>query len=159
MSFLYNTSHCDSINNFDSLVPLIENESFNLLLDIYSNVINDFDSFKNDERCINNQYIKIKVVESDWFECFLIVWKKNAVSKIHDHSENGCLYKVISGCLREEQFSNINLNKLSEKDLDEGCINYIDNQIGYHRMSNQNSDISVSIHFYSPKNYSMNVYD
>jgi len=159
MSFLFNVSQCKSIDNFDSLEELIEKDSFELLLDIYSDVIGDFDSFKNNERCVDNQYIKIKVMESDWFDCYLIVWNKNAVSKVHDHAENGCLYKVIRGSIKEERFSNINLNKMSEKDLDEGCINYIDNQIGYHRMCNEHMDTSVSIHFYSPKNYSMNIYD
>jgi len=159
MSFLFNVGQSKSIDNFDSLRELVEKDSFELLLDIYSDVIGDFDSFKNNERCVDNQYIKIKVVESDWFECYLIVWKINAVSKIHDHAENGCLYKVLKGSIKEEQFSNISLNKTSEKILEEGSINYIDNQIGYHRMCNDSMDTSVSIHFYSPKNYSMNIYD
>lgn len=159
MSFLFQPNQLKDIDNFDSIVPLIENESFDLLLDIHSNVINDFNHYIDDPRCIDKQYIKIKVMNTTWFDCYLLIWNKNSISKIHDHSENGCLYKILRGCLREEKFSTINLNKITEKDLDEGCINYIDNSMAYHRMSNQSPDISISIHFYSPPNFEMNIYN
>lgn len=159
MSFLFNESFCNSVKSFDSLVPFIEGESFDLLTEIYSNAINNFDEFKEEKECIDNQYIKIKITGTEWFDCYLIIWKKNGISKIHDHADNGCLYKIIRGSIKEEKYSNISLNKISEKILEEGCVNYIDNQIGYHRMSNEDIDTSVSIHFYSPPNYSMNTYN
>ena len=75
----------------------------------------------------------------------------NAISKIHNHSRNGCYLWLIKGNIKEEIYSKklslINMNYYSTMDL-----SYINDKIGYHRIINYDK-YSYSLHFYHPKNH------
>ena len=65
---------------------------------------------------------------------FIVSWMPFKKSTIHDHSENGCLYKILEGNLDEERYSLDNSLKLLEKKHEEDDINYIDNNTCLHRI-------------------------
>jgi hypothetical protein len=85
------------------------------------------------------------------FEIILITWGENSESQIHDHSKNGCAFKVLEGELTEQLYNTDLQNKKTTVYSVED-INYIDNSLGYHKILN-NSILSNSIHIYSPPNY------
>lgn len=109
----------------------------------------------------NNSYIKHMIYENKFLDCYVIFWKPNAVSLIHDHSDNGCLLKVLNGSLKEEVYNKNNnkLNLVKINNLDKKNIGYIDNTIGYHRIINPNDTNVCSIHIYSPPNYKANIFN
>ena len=84
-------------------------------------------------------------------DIFFIVWKPHVVSKIHNHSKNGCYLFLIKGNIKEEIYSKdlrlINYNYYSSLDL-----SYMSDKIGYHRIINTGS-YAYSLHFYHPKNH------
>ena len=41
------------------------------------------------------QYNKILFCENKLLDCYFIFWNRNSESKIHDHSNNGCYYKLL----------------------------------------------------------------
>ena len=83
----------------------------------------------------------------------------NNGSKIHDHSSNGCILKLLYGELIEKRYNN-NLQHIKTNIISENNISYISNKICYHSINNNNNNnISVSLHIYSPSNYIANLYN
>ena len=102
----------------------------------------------------NENYVK-KIVPSKYnqqlYVIIVITWNSNKYTKIHNHAENGCVFKILSGSLLESRY-NKNLKLIKSNSLEENCISYIHNNIGFHSI-NTNNNNCVSIHVYSPANY------
>ena len=84
-------------------------------------------------------------------DIYFIVWQPNTVSKIHNHSKNGCHMFILKGMIREEVFT----KNLSLIDIKYHCTfnkSYIDDNIGYHRIIN-GKQYSYSLHIYNPRNH------
>jgi cysteine dioxygenase len=103
-------------------------------------------------------YNRILIHSEEKFEIILICWKKGQRSKIHDHPENGCILKVLSGELRETRykFINSNLTEMSNGIIYTGGISYIKGSTGLHDI--EALEDSVSLHIYSPPSYIAKIY-
>ena len=132
----YNINNNQTINNLDNIL-----KNYNGL---------DWKSYINNNT--NNNYNKELINKNEDFDMYIITWNKYKESSIHDHSVNGCIYKVLHGTLIEELYNN-NLKQIQKNILHKDTIKYIDNIIGYHKIINPTDDISVSLHIYSPPNY------
>ena len=101
-------------------------------------------------------YIRHKI-PFPFIDIFFIRWKPNTVSKIHNHSKNGCYLFLLKGDIKEEIYSKnlslIDVNYYSTFDL-----SYINDDIGYHRIVNTNT-YSYTLHFYHPKNHITEFFD
>ena len=51
-------------------------------------------------------YIKYKI-PFPLIDIFFIIWKPKCISKIHNHSKNGCYMFIIKGDIREEIFNKV----------------------------------------------------
>ena len=123
----------------------------NSIINKYNN--NDWKSYTINSKNSNEiNYNKQLVDKNDDFDMYIITWYGNRESLIHDHSENGCIYKVLQGTIIEKLYDN-SLNFKDEKILSENMIGYIDNNMGYHKILNNTDDISITLHIYSPPNY------
>ena len=72
---------------------------------------NDYKKYIN----LDNKVYKRSLVYRDKdFEIMIISWNINQKSKIHNHSSNGCLFKVLEGNIKESLF-NIEDIKLEKK--------------------------------------------
>lgn len=129
--------------------------------------MNDWEQYIiSDFEIINNKnYYKNLIYQNDIIELYIITWKENSCSPIHDHPENGCILKILKGQLFEEVFKNINgnikyLNKtyLNNKFLNVNNIGFKKGNKYPHRITNIFNDISVSLHIYSKPNYKHNIY-
>ena len=94
-------------------------------------------------------YGKQLVHRDNQFEIFVLSWKPGQKSGIHNHSEFGCLMKVLDGELQENIYSN-QLDLLDMRNYNKNDVTYIDNSIGYHSIINPYYENSVSLHIYSP---------
>ena len=92
-----------------------------------------------------------------FIDIYFIVWKPNALSKIHNHSKNGCYMFIIKGDIREEIF-NKKLNIIGTNYYSTFNLSYINDNIGYHRIKNTNQ-YSYSLHFYHPRNHITTYFD
>ena len=97
---------------------------------------------------VKNSYIRKLLYQNDNFEIIGIYWNKNAVTKIHDHAEKGCVMCLVTGSLTEFLYNN-ELQLIKKTDVTN--INYINNNIGYHCIIS--NDYSSSYHIYAPPNY------
>ena len=94
-------------------------------------------------------YTKYKI-PFPFIDIFFILWRPKCVSKIHNHSQNGCYMFILKGNLKEEIYSK-NLSLIGNNYFSTLDISYINDKIGYHRILNGN-EYSYSLHFYHPKN-------
>ena len=81
---------------------------------------------------------------------YLICWKPNQESKIHNHPSNGCIYKILEGELIETKYDINKINLYESKIIKPDTVGYIDDTIAYHKMSNLSYYNSTSLHIYSP---------
>jgi cysteine dioxygenase len=131
---------------------LRENKSASLasmqsLIDIATQTIpNDLGKYK-----IFNQttYKRNLVYRDNLLEVFVLCWRRGQTTPYHLHPNRGCVYKIISGTLKETiKHGDTNCKRI----LREGDYGYIDNQIGSHQMECV-SEETVSLHFYSPSGF------
>ena len=140
-----------------------------LNLDNSINIISSYDTkelikyYPSDEEFNNNKntygYYKKLIHNNDKFELYLIFWSPYASSPIHDHPEQGCVLKLLSGELIEEVFTNKNnIIKFDHKNII--SINNINNRYGnkiLHKIINYD-DFSVSLHLYFPPKFKQNIF-
>lgn len=143
----------------NNLINKIENNYNNVLknnISFFSE--NNFDLLKNIkfEEDYSRSYLRNKIFENEKYELILIKWKPNSESLIHDHASNGCLLKVIEGSLKETLYDQ-QINKKKETIFNKEEVNYIDNKMGYHKITNLNNDYSYSLHLYSPPNHEIKI--
>ena len=104
----------------------------------------------------SNIYNRNVVYQDSDFEIVIITWNKNSKSEIHDHCKNGCAFKLLQGNLKEDIYDS-KLNKIESEIILPNNISFINNNMGYHRIINQDV-LSVSMHIYSPPNYKCKIY-
>jgi cysteine dioxygenase len=100
----------------------------------------------------NNTYNRIRLNDfsNSKFEMYIISWKPDQMSPVHDHSDNGCIMKVLDGSLKEILYD-YNLTPMNDTIINKNYVSFIDNHIGLHKI--EALDYSVSLHIYSPPNY------
>jgi len=101
-----------------------------------------------------NNYNREKIYSCNLFDIYIITWDIGQKSLIHDHSDNGCLLKVLQGKLSENVYNpKLNLIKTNICDDKNNNISYMDNNIGLHNIENIGDEIVVTFHIYSPPNH------
>ena len=143
------------MKNMEELANQIERKTqFNFHLKL---VIDELKNFQGEEwrQCScdhETNYERYLMVSRDKFDIFVLTWKPGVATKIHNHPQTGCIYKLVSGNLVEELFDTTTLNQTKSTPLSIGDTGYIDDTIGYHSIKNPGLTPAVSIHIYQ-KNY------
>ena len=106
-----------------------------------------------------DNYYKNLIYNNDDYEMFVVSWMPNKNSTIHDHSENGCVFKILKGSLIEERYELNTIKYLGEDKFKEGDISFISNDISLHKVKNNNDFITTSLHIYSPPKYQIKSYE
>lgn len=86
----------------------------------------------------------------DVFDIFILTWRPNATTPVHNHPNTGCIYKVLQGQITEEIYDplHIETKPIQKTSLRKGDCGYIDDNVGYHRIYNATNELAVSIHIY-----------
>jgi len=99
---------------------------------------------------------KLEKYSNDKFELILICWNKNQDTKIHSHSENGCLMKILEGEIEETVYDKF-INIINKNIYKKNNVSFIHNEIGYHKIKAK--EMTISLHLYSPPNYKSLIID
>lgn len=144
--------------NIPYLISSLKKIPYNTNLKTIIPLINSYKSqdWKEYINYQKNVYTRNLIYRDSNFEIFLIYWDSKIVSKIHDHADNGCVFKVLSGELIENRY-NISDNSLINSNILKDKAIYIDNSIAYHSIENPLLTPSASLHIYSPPNYISNI--
>lgn len=100
------------------------------------------------------KYNKILLHSNKYFDIYLICWKQNQKSPIHDHPEKGCLLKLLYGKLEEIRY--INGHRLLTETLTTNEISYIESDKIVHSI--EAIEDSVSLHIYCLPGYICKTY-
>lgn len=116
------------------------------------------DDWKKYVRFTNDTYHKELVAAERSFDIYIISWKKNQQTKIHDHPNRGCLMKVLDGKIREDVYNNSNppvLQRTNFLNIDD--TGYREGDLFLHKITPIFD--SVSLHVYSPPGYKPKYYE
>ena len=108
----------------------------------------------------NNQTYKKNIIFSnDKFDLILICWKNGQETKIHDHPQKCCFFKILEGCLIEENY----LIKNNIPILF-GKSQLISPSIGFKKSNTVLHKIipiidTISLHIYMPGKYQPNYFN
>jgi cysteine dioxygenase len=101
------------------------------------------------------QYTRHLIYSNMHYAILLITWKMGQYTPFHNHPSNGCLFKVISGTLKETRILNDDKQNQIETLFDSlKGLNYINNEIAIHKI--QAVSDSISLHIYSPPAEALN---
>jgi predicted metal-dependent enzyme (double-stranded beta helix superfamily) len=104
---------------------------------------------------IKEEYSK-KLIYSGKFDVYLIYWKKNFKTKIHDHATFGCLMRILEGKLRERRYDN-QLIEVSKNIHQKNNVSYIEGSKILHDI--EALENSISLHVYSPARFQTTFYE
>jgi len=108
--------------------------------------------WKNHVKINNETYNKEEIFKNAVFEIIIITWGVNQGVNVHDHAENGCWMKILDGSLEEKLYDK-DLNLVKTNTLKKGGVGFMNNDKGYHSISNINDGLTVSLHIYNPPNH------
>ena len=94
----------------------------------------------------HKNYSRNLMIETDYYQMYLLCWLPKQKTPIHDHPGNGCMFKIIQGQL-EETLYDTNCNLLATKTHHANDVTCIKNKL--HTMENKSNNYSVSLHIYS----------
>ncbi len=108
-------------------------------------------------------YNKNLLFSSEILDLYIITWPPQSSSKIHDHPDNGCIMRVLSGELEEDEYAYICESPVY---VATNIINSSGKNIGYkkgkemlHKIRNNTNDFVISMHFYSKGGYKSVIYN
>lgn len=95
------------------------------------------------------------------FTLILMCWNPKKESKIHDHPCDGCFVKTLRGGVKEsryhmEEVIGENGEKTKKMMFDfeyttsPNEVNYMDNNLGYHKIGCATEEVAMSLHLYTP---------
>lgn len=118
----------------------------------------DWENFTN---FCTDHYTRNLVYRDNNIEVLIICWNRQQVSRIHDHPENGCIMKLLTGQLIEELYDlsheNTPVLKVSRA-INANMISYQEGSRGLHKIKNLTDQVAVSMHVYSPPNHQLKLY-
>lgn len=113
--------------------------------------------WKTNEKYCCLKYCKNILKSTLDFDIILICWKKGQSSGVHDHPDNGCILKILKGCLHEDIYCNNELTKKCSRKLEKEQLAFQLGKTGLHNVSSPDQD-SISIHIYAPGCYKPKFY-
>lgn len=135
-----------------NIINVLGTRNLNLNLKHLQHLLYNYrdDDWKKYINYSSKTYTRNLIYRNNNYEMYLICWKPNQESKIHNHPSNGCIYKILEGELIETKYDINKINLYESKIIKPDTVGYIDDTIAYHKMSNLSYYNSTSLHIYSP---------
>ena len=112
-----------------------------------------------------NHYARNLIVKTDRFELLLLTWMPGQRTPIHDHAGSRCWVAIHSGQLCIKSYQPIVSDEAplvaigSATTHFAGEVNYVDDGIAVHSITNNAQDPAVSLHLYAPPVARCRAYD
>lgn len=99
----------------------------------------------------DEHYTRNCVSRSDLYELILLCWEPEQDTPIHDHGGEECWVYMVDGELHEKRFSLQGEQFVIEQqsDCNAGDFTYMNDDMGWHTLSNVSSKRSMSLHLYA----------
>jgi cysteine dioxygenase len=96
-------------------------------------------------------YTRNCLARRDGFEFILLCWSPGAVTPIHDHGGENCWVYQVKGSVRERRFtqSDNSFELTNDMTLNAGGLCYMHDRMGFHSLSNESDEPSMTLHVYA----------
>ena len=109
--------------------------------------------------------------DNELYTLLLLCWSPGQASPIHDHPCDGCWMRVVHGQVCESRYKEVKHDSFSSDDdssstnwnttisplkcthsetYTQGQVAFINDSIGFHKISNPTSELTMSLHLYCP---------
>jgi len=97
-------------------------------------------------------YSRNRVLKTDKFEVLILCWRPGQKSKIHNHADSICAFKIIKGALKNTNFiqQGQRVSVTSTKDISCSQPVVLSGSNNFHKIANDSASNAVSLHFYAP---------
>jgi predicted metal-dependent enzyme (double-stranded beta helix superfamily) len=139
----------------------------------YENVIIPNDLYVNAVEYDSVTYKRNVLYRDEDIEILLICWMPGQKTPVHDHPDQGCLVRVLSGELHETLYNlgvryaspddkqsyfdhgypEGSLRAAKHRSIGTGAVSYLSGDRGVHRLWNKSEEPAMSLHVYSPPLY------
>jgi predicted metal-dependent enzyme (double-stranded beta helix superfamily) len=139
----------------------------------YENVIIPKDLYVNSVEYDSVSYKRNVLYRDEDIEILLICWMPGQKTPVHDHPDQGCLVRVLSGELHETLYKlgvryaspddkqsyfdhgypEGALRASKHRSIGNGAVSYLRGDRGVHRLWNKSAEPAMSLHVYSPPLY------
>lgn len=98
-----------------------------------------------------DKYTRNCLAHTEEFELILLCWEKGQSTPIHDHNDQECWVHVVEGTFCEGRYidSENGMEELGEFDLLDEGLSYMNDNMGYHRLSNSTDGRAMTLHLYA----------
>ncbi len=96
-------------------------------------------------------YTRNCVYRCDQYELILLCWDKDASTAIHGHDGQKCWVYQIEGQISEiryEKFESGDLFETNRVELNPGKLTFMNNAMGYHKLTNDTDGRAMTLHAY-----------
>lgn len=107
----------------------------------------------------SEEYQRIPIMQTDRIEMRLLCWGPKQCALPHDHPEDGCILKVLSGELQEVLYQPESLQIKETRQLEFNQISIIAGEAGIHSILNTSNLPATSLHIYAPPGYKPNYFE
>mmetsp|Transcript_11766 Transcript_11766/g.15984 ORF Transcript_11766/g.15984 Transcript_11766/m.15984 type:complete len:180 (-) Transcript_11766:512-1051(-) len=99
----------------------------------------------------DDSYTRNCVVRHDKFEFILLCWSPGAITPIHDHAGQDCWVYQVDGSIRERRYvqNGSSFETTNDATLDAGKLCYMHDRMGFHTLSNESDQPSMTLHIYA----------
>lgn len=138
-------------NLLETIDPTKDSFSALQFLDALQQSFSDHDAIQS---LLEHQETRHVIIHNELMKVILIRWNPGESSNLHGHAEGGCVVKVLHGTVEESRYETGNPDRLlSRNTYFPGNLAYIDDRMGFHIVSNPESEPAITMHLYTPGNY------
>lgn len=137
-----------SITDLTNLLPKCKGKEF---ADIVSSMKLDPRETKPFQFWESDNYTRNCVCHNEEFELILLCWEPGHITPIHAHGGEECWVYMVEGELFEERFRHDegkNLVACAEWKMASYNTSYMEDDMGFHRLSNRTKERAMSLHLY-----------
>ena len=150
------------IRHVEKLTEILDRTAMNEFASVIKRV--DFD--RVDLECFMSWradgYTRNCLAKTDAYELILLCWEPGAKTSIHDHGGEDCWVYQLEGTISEFRYEEGEAGTLVETqqlDLKPGKLTFMNDEMGYHSISNLSDERALTLHVYASPIDSCNVYN
>jgi len=136
-----------SLQELLDYLPNVHASEYKAIAKDMSLAVADFEPYMtwNEDR-----YTRNCIVRTDKYELILLCWEAGQKTSIHCHGGEECWVYNVKGEIKESNFQMLaNIpTKVDSEILKEGLVSYMNDDLGYHKLSNIAEGRSMSLHLY-----------
>lgn len=151
------------IGSLTELLDVLPHCSGQEYVDLAANMNIPVEDFEPYAHWFSDSYTRNCIDRTKAYELILLCWEPGQITPIHCHAGEECWVYTLQGPLDEERFDiddeTCKLKQTGEEYMKDGQISYMNDNMGFHRLINNDHKRSMTLHLYMNPIDRCRVYD